>query len=56
MININNLYIDLGLVLNTRTKLENILSPLDIDNIKKEYIKRTELFKHKSKNKFIQNF
>lgn len=36
MININNLYIDLGLVLNKRTKLENILSPLDIDNIKKK--------------------
>ena len=27
-----------------------------MDNLKKENIKRTELFKPKSKNKFIQNF
>ena len=35
---------------------KNINKINNIDNIKKEYIKRTELFKHKSKNKFIQNF
>ena len=35
---------------------KNINKINNIDNIKKEYIKRTELFKPKSKNKFIQNF
>ena len=36
MIDINDLYIDLDLVLNKRTKLGNLLSPLEIDNIKKK--------------------
>ena len=35
---------------------KNINRINNIDNLKKENIKRTELFKPKSKNKFIQNF
>ena len=36
MKDINDLYVDLDLVLNKRTKLGNLLSPLEIDNIKKK--------------------
>ena len=36
MININDLYVDLDLVLNKRTKLGHLLSPLEIDKISRK--------------------
>jgi hypothetical protein len=39
MIDINNLYVDLDLVLNKRTKLSNLLTPYELEQLKNKFEK-----------------
>lgn len=39
MIDINNLYVDLDLVLNKRTRLDNLLTPYELEQLKRKFEK-----------------